>query len=85
MRLQDGAAGSPIRPASDQSQSARQRQEAVDEEVEQVDEDVLVEEVEAERAERGGGLAGGEHQQQRPVADDVGLGDAGRCPVITTM
>ena len=34
-----------------------------------------VDEEEAERAERGGGLAGGEDQQQRPVADDVGLGD----------
>ena len=34
-----------------------------------------IEEVEAERAERGGGLAGGEDQQQRPVADDVGLDD----------
>ena len=48
---------------------------AVDEEVEQVGEDVVVEEVEAERGQRGGGLAGREQEQQGAVADDVGLGD----------
>ena len=72
-RLQPGAAGAPIRPASDQSQSADERQEAVDEEVEQVDEDVGSKTKKASAAERGGRLAGREDQQQRPVADHVGL------------
>ena len=74
-RCQPGAAGAVDAAGQRPEPERQQRQEAVDEEVEQVDEDVLVEEVEAERAERGGGLAGGQHEQQRPVADDVGLGD----------
>ena len=74
-RLQPGRGGRAD-PAGQRPEPEREQgQEAVDEEVEQVDEDVFVEEVEAERAERGGGLAGGEDEQQRPVADDVGLGD----------
>ncbi len=56
-----------------------QRQEAVDEEVEQVDEDVFLDQEEGERAERGGGLADGEDEQQGAVADDVGLRRPGRC------
>ena len=74
-RCQPGSAGRPIRPTSDHSHRAEKGQEAVDEEVQQVDEDVLVEEVEAERAERRGGLADGEDDQERAIADHVGLGD----------
>jgi hypothetical protein len=48
-------------------------EEAVHDEVEEVDEHIAVEGVEAERPQRRGRLAGGEHEQDRPVADDVGL------------
>ena len=77
--LSTGVDGAADAAGQDPEPEREQRQEAVDEEVEQVDEDVFLDQEEGERAERGGGLAGGEDQQQRPVADDVGLGDAGRC------
>jgi hypothetical protein len=53
----------------------RQDQRAVDQGAQQVGEDVALEQEEGQRGARGGGLAGGEEEQQRPVADDVGLGD----------
>ena len=68
--------GGAADPAGQRPEPERgDRQEAVDEEVQEVDEDVFVDEEEGEGGQRGGGLAGGEDQQQRPVADDVGLGD----------
>ena len=78
-RLQPGVGG-PADPAGQRPEPEReQREEAVDEEVEQVDEDVLVEEEEAERGERGGGLAGREHQQQRRGSGRRRSGRPGRC------
>src|ERR1044072_1328264 len=46
----------------------RQSQEAIDEEVEQVDENVLVEDEETKRAKRGGRLAGRQAHPQKAVA-----------------
>src|SRR5438045_1323120 len=50
-------------------------EETIDDEVQEVREDVLVEGVEAERGERRGRLPRSEHEQQRPVANDVEGGD----------
>ena len=75
-RAPSAGGGGSADPARQHPEVEReQRQEAVDEEVQQVVEDLFVDQEEGEGAERGGGLAGGEDQQQRPVADDVGLRD----------